>query len=75
MSENEKLVAVVSPWEKLSDLVHRQFRVESMPNGKMVMVWRDDLQSEEKLMAELHELAITATEVTRRKPTAWQRVG
>lgn len=75
MSDNEKLVAVVSPWEKLPALVKRQFRIESMPNGKMVMVWREDLQTEEKLRAELQALGIAATEVTRKKPTQWQRVG
>ncbi len=75
MSEKEKLVAVVSPWEKLPDLVKRRFRIESLPSGKMVMVWRDDLQTEEKLTAELHALGITATEVTQKMPTEWERAG
>ncbi len=75
MSEKAKLVAIVSPWEKLSDLVKRQFRVESVPGGKMVMVWRDDLQTEEKLAAELQKLGIAVTEVTKRQPTEWKQVG
>jgi hypothetical protein len=75
MSEKEKLVAVLSPWEKLSELVKRQFRVESMPGGKLVMVWRDDLQTEDKLTAELRKLGVNATEVTKRQPTEWKHVG
>jgi len=73
MREEETLVAIVSPWEKLADLVKRKFRVESLPAKKMVMVWRDDLQTDEKLAAELNKLGVAATEVTRRKPTDWKR--
>jgi hypothetical protein len=75
MSETEKLVAVVSPWEKLSDLVKRRFRIESTPTGKMVMAWRDDLQSEEKLRAALQELGVVPAEVIKKQPTEWLRVG
>jgi hypothetical protein len=73
MREEETLVAIVSPWEKLSKLVKRSFRVESLPEIKMVMVWRDDLQTNETLVAELNELGIAATEVTKRKPTDWKK--
>jgi hypothetical protein len=75
MSEKEKLVAVVSPWERLPELVKRQFRIESLPSGKMVMVWRDDLQTEEKLRAALQELGVAAAELIKKQPTEWQRVG
>jgi hypothetical protein len=75
MTEAEKLVAVVSPWEKLSELVKRRFRIESMPTGKTVMVWRDDLQSEEKLRAALQELGVAPVELIKKQPTEWQRVG
>jgi len=75
MSEGEKLVAIVSPWEKLAEMVKRQFRLESLPQTKMVMGWRDDLQTNEKLVAELNKLGITATEVARRKPTDWKGAG
>jgi hypothetical protein len=75
MPEKEKLVAVVSPWEKLAVLVKKEFRVESMPGGKMVMVWRDDLQTEEQLTGELQELGIAATEVGKKPTTEWKRVG
>ena len=43
MSDEERLVAVVSPWNRLSELVKRNFRVVSLPREKMVAVWRDDL--------------------------------
>ena len=49
----EKLVAIVSPWEKLPVLARRNFRIESLPTEKKVQVWRDDLQSPELLTAEL----------------------
>ena len=75
MSEKDKLVAVVSPWEKLSELVKRQFRIESMPNGKMVMVWRDDLQTERRLRAALEEIGVAPTEVIKKQLTEWQRDG
>ena len=74
MREEETLVAIVSPWEKLADLVKKKFRVESLPDKKMVMGWRDDLQTNEKLAAELTKLGVAATEVTKRKPTDWKRM-
>jgi hypothetical protein len=46
-----------------------------MPGGKLVMVWRDDLQTEDKLTAELRKLGVNATEVTKRQPTEWKHVG
>jgi hypothetical protein len=75
MTQKEKLVAVVSPWEKLAVLVKEEFRVESMPGGKMVMVWRDDLQTEGQLTEELHKLGVAATEVAKKAPTEWKHVG
>jgi hypothetical protein len=63
MGEQERLVAVISPWDKLSDVVKRKFRVESLPEEKKVAVWREDLNSEAKLTAELNSLAITSVEV------------
>ena len=71
-NDREKLVAVISPWEKLSDLVKRQFRVESLPAEKKVMVWRDDLQSEKTLAAELKQVGITSPEIRKAKTkTKW----
>jgi|GEM_PF-6476856 len=75
MSEEERLVAVISPWEKLSDVVKRNFRVESLPAEKKVAVWRDDLQNESKLTEELKNLGIVDIEIQRRKVTTrWQDV-
>lgn len=74
MGADERLVAVISPWEKLSDLVKRQFRVESLPAEKKVMVWRDDLQTKEKLTKELEKLGIHAPDVRTKKITQWRNV-
>jgi hypothetical protein len=75
MGELEKLVAVISPWEKLPDLVKRKFRVESLPEEKKVMVWREDLQDRDALLAELATVGITAVETRSKKVTArWQDV-
>ena len=75
MADEEKVVAIISPWEKLSDLVKRQFRVESLPTEKKVMVWREDISNEEQLRGELQTVGIQAADVMRRKVTArWQDV-
>lgn len=75
MNEEEKLVAVISPWEKLAALVKKEFRVESLPKEKKVMVWREDLQTEKKLAEELNTLGLTDLEIGKRKVTAkWQNV-
>ncbi len=69
----EKLVAVISPWEKLGDLVKLGFRAESLPTEKKVMVWRDDLQSEDTLSGELKKLHIAGVEIRSKKVTErWQ---
>jgi hypothetical protein len=75
MSAQEKLVAIISPWEKLSNLVKNQFWVESLPAEKKVMVWREDLQTTPALTAELKSAGITAIEVrTNAVTTNWKRV-
>lgn len=75
MGEEKKVVAVISPWEKLSDLVKRNFRVESLPAEKKVMVWREDLATKEQLTAELEKVGITSVDVRTNKVTAkWQDV-
>jgi hypothetical protein len=75
MGEEEKLVAVISPWEKLSDLIKRKFRLESLPSERKVMVWRDDLQTKEDLEAELTQVGITSVEVrSSRVIGKWQDV-
>ena len=63
MSAEEKLVAVISPWEKLPELVKKKFWVESLPAEKKVMVWREDLQNSEALTKELKSVGITAVEI------------
>ena len=72
MPAEEKLVAVVSPWDKLPELVKRKFRVESLPAAKLVMVWRDDLETPEKLTAALASLGVTPSEVSKRSITNWK---
>ena len=75
MGEEEELVAVIPPWEKLSDLVKRKFRLESLPAERKVMVWRDDLQTKEDLQAELTEVGITSVEVRNNRVIGkWQDV-
>ncbi len=73
--QRERLVAVVSPWEKLGEVVKRDFRVESVPAEKTVMVWRDDLQTAESLAAELKSIGVTPIEIRTAAVTAkWQNV-
>jgi len=74
MSEDDKLVAVISPWEKLSELIKRKFRVESLPAEKKVMVWRDDLQTKEGLSEELKQAGIPSAEIRTKKTTEWRNV-
>jgi hypothetical protein len=75
MAEAEKLVGVVSPWDRLSELVKRGFRVESLPAEKHVMVWRDDLQTKRKLERELTDLGVGWTEIKKRQVTTkWKDV-
>jgi len=75
MDDDKRIVAVISPWEKLSDLVKRKFRVESLPAEKKVMVWRDDLQSEDKLTGELKKAGVTSVEIrNKRVMTRWQEI-
>ena len=72
--DTEKLVAIVSPWEKLPALARRNFRIESLPAEKKVQVWRDDLQSPELLTAELTEAGVTPVEVRSNRITNWKAV-
>lgn len=74
MPENERLVAVVSPWEKMSEIAKRKFRVETLPAEKMVMVWRDDLPTEQELLAELAKIGIVSPELRKRGITEWRGV-
>ena len=74
MSEAVRLVAVISPWEKVSEVVKHNFRMESLPAEKKVMVWRDDLESEERLTEELKKLGITSVEVRKKRTTNWKDV-
>ncbi|MCR4413758.1 MAG: hypothetical protein NUV77_15165 [Thermoguttaceae bacterium] len=75
MSDAERLVAVISPWDKLSEVVKRKFRVESLPAEKKVAVWRDDLQTEPELTEELRKLGVKEIEVrTARVTTRWQDI-
>jgi hypothetical protein len=71
MAELEKLVAIMSPWDNLPALVKKDFRVETLPAEKKVMVWRDDLQSAEKLTAALAKLGVTAVELRKARVTNW----
>ena len=72
--ETDKLVAVVSPWDKISALVQKQFRIESLPAEKKVMAWRDDLQTEAALTEQLGQIGIRAVELRRKKVTDWKAV-
>ena len=73
MGDEKRLVAVISPWEKLPELVKKQFRIESLPREKKVMVWREDLQTKEKLTGELKKLGIASLELRDKKVmTKWQ---
>ncbi len=72
--DTEKLVAIVSPWEKLPLLARRNFRIESLPAEKKVLVWRDDLQSAESLTAELTQVGVAPVEVRTSRITNWTGV-
>ncbi|MEN6493546.1 MAG: hypothetical protein ABFD16_04570 [Thermoguttaceae bacterium] len=75
MAEEKRVVAVISPWAKLSDLVKKKFRVETLPAEKKVMVWREDLETKDQLLSELTKAGITDAEVRPHKVTAkWQDV-
>jgi hypothetical protein len=75
MAAIEKLVAIISPWENLSQLVKDKFRIESLPAEKKVMVWREDLQEQGELTRELSRLGIKPAAVRSEKVTArWQDV-
>ena len=73
MSEEERLVAIVSPWDNLSKLIKNKFRVESWAAEKKVMVWREDLQDKQALAEELKKLGFSSADITSRKVTTrWQ---
>ena len=72
--ENEKLVAILSPWDKIHALAKRQFRIESLPAEKRVMVWRDDLQSETSFAEELSRAGVAAVEFRQQPITNWKVV-
>lgn len=75
MGSQEQLVAVISPWNKLPELVRANFRVETLPTEKKVMVWRDDLRTADALTGELTRLGVGASEVRQETvTTAWQTV-
>ncbi len=74
MPGKERLVAVVSPWEKIPELAKRKFRIESLPEEKKVMVWRDDLQTEPTLLAELTKVGIASPDLRKKTPTEWKGV-
>jgi hypothetical protein len=75
MSTEERLVAIISPWDKLPDLVKKNFWVESLPAEKKVLVWREDLQKEADLTAELKKTGVSAHELrTARVTTSWKHV-
>ncbi len=74
MPEKERTVAVVSPWEKISELAKRKFRIESLPEEKKIMVWRDDLTTDDELAAELKSIGIKMVELRKSKPTTWKNV-
>lgn len=75
MKDREMLVAIISPWAGLSQLVKRKFRIESLPAEKKVMVWRKDLQTEPALRAEVEAAGVIEMEIARRFVTAgWKDV-
>jgi hypothetical protein len=74
MGEADQFVAVISPWEKLPEVVKHKFRVESLSAEKKVMVWRDDLQSEAQLLDELKKIGLKSVEVRKRRTTDWKAV-
>jgi len=74
MAGQERFVAVISPWDKLSELATRQFRVESLPSEKKIMVWRDDLQSERELADEVKSVGISSVEIRKKRITNWKEI-
>lgn len=74
MSKTDQLVAVISPWEKISEVVKNHFRMESLPAEKKAVVWRDDLRTEQQLLDELRRIGIKVFEVRKKKPTNWKEV-
>ena len=74
MAEKDKLVAIISPWEKLPVLAKKGFRIESLPAEKKVMVWRDDLQTQQTLSEELKQAGITSLELKNKKTVNWKEV-
>jgi hypothetical protein len=73
-NQAERLVAILLPWEKLPTLAKRRFRIESLPAEKKVMVWRDDLQGEAELAAELSRAGVAAVELRQQIITDWRAV-
>lgn len=75
MGAEDRLVAVISPWSKLPQLVKQKFWVESLPAEKKVMVWREDLQDAKTLAAELKKQGVVDAEYrTAKVTTSWKRV-
>jgi hypothetical protein len=72
MGEQKRMVAVISPWEKLAEVVKRKFRVESLPAEKKVVVWRDDLQTEQALISELQAAGVPSPEIREKRITNWK---
>ncbi len=69
MSQEERVVAVISPWGNLAALVKQGFRVQSLPREKMVLVWREDLTGEKDLRQAISTTGIEIVEVRRRSVT------
>lgn len=74
MKEQERLVAVISPWEKIAEVVKHHFRMESLPAEKKIMVWRDDLQDAHALTEELQSIGVKSVEVRKNRTTQWKDV-
>lgn len=73
MSEEERIVGVVSPWEKLSALIKEGFRIQTLPREKMVMVWREDLTTEKALLDTIRKAGITSVEARKKRVVAkWE---
>ena len=67
MSREERVVAVISPWDNLRALVNKGFRVQSLPRERKVFVWREDLNDEKRLVKAVKEAEIEVIEVRRRR--------
>ena len=52
----------------------RQFRIESLPEEKKVMIWRDDLQTEAALTEQLSQIGLVGAELRRNRVTDWKAV-